>query len=102
MDRRRWGDDALRYRADGYRLLDFPLSGVRSVQRLALRRFRRTAFADATATRAILEPAPEWATAIPAPWPTLLRPIFSDGQLMTTIAARLGFRSRQHLWAAYC
>ena len=53
----RWVDDALRHRADGYRLLDSPLVSLPGVQRLARRRFRRSAFADVHATRALLRQA---------------------------------------------
>ncbi|MCY3957957.1 MAG: hypothetical protein OXG65_06655 [Chloroflexi bacterium] len=55
----RWVDDALRHRADGYRLLDSPLVSLPGVQRLARRRFRRSAFADVYATRALFEQVTE-------------------------------------------
>ena len=97
----RWVDDALRHRADGYRLLDSPLLGLPGVQRLAHRRFRRSAFADVHATRALLQQATERASAILTPRQALSLELFCDGQPMATIAARLGLRSRQHLWAAY-
>lgn len=96
-----WVDDALRHRADGYRLLDSPLVSLPGVQRLARRRFRRSAFADVHATRALLDQATERASAILTPRQALALHLFCDGQRMTTIAARLGLRSRQHLWAAY-
>ena len=97
----RWVDDDLRYRADGYRLLDFPLLGLPGVQRLAGRRFRRSAFADVHATRALLQQATERASAILTPRQALALQLFCEGQPMSAIAARLGLRSRQHLWAAY-
>ncbi|MDE2902565.1 MAG: hypothetical protein OXP73_06005 [Chloroflexota bacterium] len=96
-----WVDDALRHRADGYRLLDSPLVGLPGVQRLARRRFRRSAFADVHATRALLQQATEQASAILTPRQALALQLFCDGQPMAAIAARLGLRSRQHLWAAY-
>ncbi|MCY3957963.1 MAG: hypothetical protein OXG65_06685 [Chloroflexi bacterium] len=96
-----WVDDALRHRADGYRLLDSPLVGLPGVQRLARRRFRRSAFADVHATRALLQRATEQASAILTPRQALALQLFCDGQPMAVIAARLGLRSRQHLWAAY-
>ena len=37
-------DDALRYRANGYRLLDSALVGLPGLQRLAHQRFRRGAY----------------------------------------------------------
>ena len=46
----RVGDDALRHRADGYRLLDSALVGLPGVKRLAHQRFRRSAFADVQRT----------------------------------------------------
>ena len=52
-----WVDDALRHRADGYRLLDSALVGLPGVRRLARQRFRRSAFADVHATRALLQQA---------------------------------------------
>ena len=97
----RWVDDALRHRADGYRLLDSPLVDLPGVQRLARRRFRRSAFADVHATRALLEQATERASAILTPRQALALQLFCEGQPMVAIAARLGLRSRQHLWAAY-
>jgi len=97
----RWVDDALRHRADGYRLLDSPLVSLPGVQRLACRRFPRSAFADVHATRALLQQATEQASAILTPRQALALQLFCDGQPMAAIAARLGLRSRQHLWAAY-
>lgn len=97
----RWVDDALRHRADGYRLLDSPLVSLPGVQRLARRRFRRSAFADVRATRVLLQQATERASAILTPRQALALQLFCDGQPMAVIAAQLGLRSRQHLWAAY-
>ncbi|MDE2902567.1 MAG: hypothetical protein OXP73_06015 [Chloroflexota bacterium] len=97
----RWVDDALRHRADGYRLLDSPLLSLPGVQRLARRRFRRSAFADVHATRALLQQATEQAAAILTPRQALALQLFCHGQPMAAIAARLSLRSRQHLWAAY-
>ena len=94
-------DDALRHRADGYRLLDSPLVRLPGVQRLARKRFRRSAFADVHATRALLQQATERASAILTPRQALALKLFCDGQPMAVIAAHLGLRSRQHLWAAY-
>ena len=97
----RWVDDALRHRADGYRLLDSALVGLPGVQRLARQRFRRSAFADVHAARALLHQATERASAILTPRQVLALQLYCDGQPMAAIAARLGLRSRQHLWAAY-
>ncbi|MCY3749069.1 MAG: hypothetical protein OXG64_07220 [Chloroflexi bacterium] len=96
----RWVDDAMRHRADGYRLLDSPLVGLPGVQRLAHRQFRQSAFADVHATRALLEQATERASAILTPRQALALRLFCEGKPMAVIAARLGLRSRQHLWAA--
>ena len=96
-----WVDDALRQRADGYRLLDSLVLGLAGVQRLARRRFRRSAFADVHATRALLEQATERASAILTPRQALALQLFCNGQPITAIAVRLGLRSRQHLWADY-
>ena len=92
----RWVDDALRHRADGYRLLDSPLLGLPGVQRLARRRFRRSAFADVHATRALLQEAIEQASAILTPRQALVLQLFCDGQPMAVIAARLSLRSWLH------
>ena len=97
----RWVDDALRHRADGYRLLDSPLVGLPGVQRLARRRFRRSAFGDVRAARALLQQATERASEILTPRQVLALQLYCEGHPMTAIAARLGLRSRQHLWAAY-
>ncbi len=97
----RWVDDALRHRADGYRLLDSALVGLPGVRRLARQRFRRSAFADVHAARALLQQATERASAILTPRQVLALQLYCEGQPMATIAARLGLRSRQHLWAAY-
>ena len=97
----RWVDDALRHRADGFRLLDSALVGLPGVQRLARQRFRRSAFADVHAARAILQQAIERASAVLTPRQVLALELYCDGQPMVAIAARLGLRSRQHLWAAY-
>ncbi|MDD9994575.1 MAG: hypothetical protein OXS35_02335 [Dehalococcoidia bacterium] len=96
-----WVDDALRHRANGYRLLDSPLVSLPGVQWLARRRFRRSAFADVHATRALLEQATERASAILTLRQALALRLFCDGQPMTAIASQLGLRSRQHPWAAY-
>ncbi|MCY3957959.1 MAG: hypothetical protein OXG65_06665 [Chloroflexi bacterium] len=74
------------------------LSGV---QQLARRRSRRSAFADVHATRAILQLAIEQASAILTPRQTHAPQLFCDGQPMAAIVARLGLRSRHHLWGAY-
>ena len=97
----RWVEDALHHRADGYRLLDSPLLGLAGVQRLARRRFRRSAFADVPATRALLQKAIERASAVLTPRQVLALQLYCGGQPMVAIAARLGLRSRQHPWAAY-
>ena len=94
-------DDALRHRADGYRLLDSALVGLPGVQRLARQRFRRSAFADVHAARALLQQATERASAVLTPRQILTLKLYCEGQPMVAIAARLGLRSRQHLWAAY-
>ena len=96
----RWVDDALRYRADGYRLLDSALVGLPGVQRLARQRFRRSAFADVHAARALLQQAIERASAVLTPRQVQALQLYCEGQPMVAIAARLGLRSRQHLWAA--
>ena len=94
-------DDALRHRADGYRLLDSALVGLPGVRRLARQRFRRSAFADVHAARAILQQATDRASAILTPRQVLALRLYCEGQPMAAIAARLGLRSLQHLWAAY-
>ncbi len=63
----RWVDDALRHHTDGFRLLDSPLVGPPGVQRLAHRRFRRSAFGDVRAARALLQQATEQASTILTP-----------------------------------
>ncbi len=97
----RWVDDALRHRADGYRLLDSPLVGLPRVQRLARRRSRRSAFGDVRTARALLQRASERASEVLTPRQVLAPQLYCEGAPMTAIAARLGLRSRQHLWAAY-
>ena len=97
----RWVDDALRYRADGYRLLDSALVGLPGVQRLARQRFRRSAFADVHAARALLQQAIERASAVLTPRQVQALQLYCEGQPMVAITARLGLRSRRHLWAAY-
>ena len=97
----RWVDDALRHRTDGYRLLDSALVGFPGVRRLARQRFRRSAFGDVHAARALLQQATERASAILTPRQVLALQLYCEGQPMAAIAARLGLRSRQHLWAAY-
>ena len=94
-------DDALRHHADGCRLLDSALVGLPGVQRLARQRFRTSAFADVHAARMILEQAVERAAAVLTPRQILALQLYCEGQPMVAIAARLGLRSRQHLWAAY-
>ena len=54
-----WVDDALRHRAEGYRLLDSAVVGLPGVRRLARQRFRRSAFAVVHAVRV---PPPQQAT----------------------------------------
>ena len=93
----RWVDDALRHRADGYRLLDLPLVGLPDVQRLARRRFRASAFGDIHAVRELLQQAIERASAVLTPRQFQTLQLYCKGQPMTAIAARLGLRSRQHL-----
>ena len=97
----RWVDDALRHRADGYRLLDSALVGLPGVRRLARQRFRRSAFADIHAARALLQQATERASAVLTPRQVLALKLYCESHPMVAIAARLGLRSRQHLWAAY-
>ncbi len=97
----RWVDDVLRHRTDGYRLLDSPLVGLPGVQRLARRRFPRSAFGDMRAAQALLQQVTEQASEILTPWQALALRLYCEGQPMTAIAARLGLRSRHHLWAAY-
>ncbi len=97
----RWVDDALRHHADGYRLLDSALIGLPGVQRLARQRFRRSAFAGVNSARALLQQAIERASAILTPRQVLALQLYCEGRRMVAIAARLGLRSRQHLWAAY-
>ena len=97
----RWVDDALRYRADGFRLLNSALVGLPGVQRVARQRFRRSAFADVHAVRALLQQAIERASGVLTPRQVLALELYCEGQPMVAIAARLGLRSRQHLWAAY-
>ncbi len=97
----RWVDDAMRHRADGHRLLDSPLVDLPGVQRLARRRSRRSAFADVhVVTRAFLQQADDQALAILTARQALTLQLYCDGQPMAVIAARLGLRSRQHVWAA--
>ena len=74
-----WVDDALRHRANGYRLLDSPLVRLPGVQRLARRRFRRSAFADVHATRAVLQQATERASAILTLQLALAPQLFCEG-----------------------
>lgn len=97
----RWDDDALRHRADGYRLLDSALIGLPGVRRLARQRFGRRAFADVHAARALLQQATERASVVLTPRQVLALKLYCEGEPMVAIAARLGLRSRQHLWAAY-
>ncbi len=97
----RWVDDALRHRADGYRLLDSALVGLPGVKRLARQRFRRSAFADVHAARALLQQVTERASAVLTARQVLALKHYCEGHPMVAIAARLGLRSRQHLWAAY-
>ena len=97
----RWVDDALRHRADGYRLLDSALVSLPGVRRLARQRFRRSAFADVHAARALFQQATDRASAILTPRQVLALRLYCEGQPMVAIAAHLGLRSRQHLWAAY-
>ena len=97
----RWVDDALRHRADGNRLLASALVGLPGVRRLAYRRFRRSAFADVHAARGLLQQATERTSVVLTPRQILALKVYCEGEPMVAIAARLGLRSRQHLWAAY-
>ena len=94
-------DDALRHRADDYRLLDSALVRLPGVERLAHQRFRRSAVADVPAARTLLQQATERASAILTPRQVLTLQLYCEGQPMAAIAARLGLQSRQHLKAAY-
>ncbi len=80
---------------------DSLLLGLPGIQQLARRRSRPSAFADVQATRRLLRPATERAAANLTPRQALALQRFCDGRPMAVIAARLGRRSRQHLWAAY-
>ena len=75
----RWVDDALRHRADGYRLLDSPLLGLPGVKRPVRRRSRRSAFADMPETQAHLRPATERISAILTTRQVLALQLFCDG-----------------------
>ena len=75
----RWVDDALRHRADGYRLLDSALVGLPGVRRLARQRFRRSAFADVHAARALLQQATERASAVLTPRQVLALKLYCEG-----------------------
>lgn len=97
----RWVDDALRHHAEGYRLLDSALVGLPGVRRLARRRFQRSAFADVHAARALLQQAIDRASTVLTPRQVLALKLYCEGHPMVAIAARLGLRSRQHLWGAY-
>ena len=93
----RWVDDALRHRADGYCLLDSALIGLPGGKRLARLHYRRSAFADVYAARALLQQATERASAVLTPRQVLALKLYCEGQPMVPIAACLGLRSRQHL-----
>ncbi len=92
-----WIDGVLRHRADGFRLLNSPLLGLPGVQRLAHRRYRCSAFAAVHATRDLLQQA----SAIMTPRQAVVLQLIGEESPMAAIGARLGLRSRQHLWAAY-
>ena len=53
------------------------------------------------ATRALLQKAIERASAVLTPRQVLALQLYCKGQPMASLAARIGLRSRQHLWAAY-
>ena len=53
------------------------------------------------AARALLQQATERASEILTPRQVLALQLYCEGQPMASIAARIGLRSRQHLWAAY-
>ena len=72
------------------RLLDSALVGLPGVRRLARQRFRRSAFADIHAARALLQQATERASAILTPRQVLALQLYCEGQPMASIAARLG------------
>ena len=98
----RWVDDALRHRADGYRLLDSALVRLPGVQRLARQRFRRSAFAAVHAARTLLQQRrPSGRRRSLTPRQVLALQLYCEGQPMAVIATRPGLRSRQHLLAAY-
>ena len=65
------------------------------------RAFAGSAFADVHAARALLQQAIERASAVLTPRQVQALQLYCEGQPMVAIAARLGLRSRQHLWAAY-
>ena len=67
----------------------------------ARRHYRRSAFAEVHAARALLQQATERASPILTPRQAPALRLFCDGQQMAAIAARLGLRSRWHLRAAY-
>ena len=73
----RWVDDCLRHGVFIYRLLNSPLLGLPGVQRLTRQRFRRSAFADVHATRALLQQATERASAILTPRQALALQLFA-------------------------
>ena len=53
------------------------------------------------AARALLQQATERASVVLTPRQVLALKLYCEGEPMVAIAARLGLRSRQHLWAAY-
>ena len=94
-------EDALRRHADGYCQLDSALIGLSGVKPLARQRFRRSAFAEVHAARLLLQQATDRVSRMLTPRQVLALELYCEGQPMVAIAARLGWRSRQHLWAAY-
>ena len=76
-------------------------SACRASNGWAVGSFRRRAFGDVRAARALLQQATERASEILTPRQVLALQLYCEGQPMTAIAARLGLRSRKHVWAAY-
>ncbi len=99
--RNRWALDAVRRRLDCNCVLDSPMVALQGVQRMERPRTCRSAFGKVRAARALLQQATERASEILTPRQVLALQLYCEGQPMTAIAARLGLRSRQHLWAAY-
>lgn len=76
-----------------------PLLGWPGVQCLTRRSTRRSAFADAHATRDHLQQATERGSAFSTLRQVLALQLLCDGQATAAIAVRLGVRSRQHRWS---